>query len=636
MAEIDYEQVNQHVQALLQSGQVDEARELVRRLLMRNPNDADAWRIMARLVDSPERAADCYEQILRINPADEAARAELERLRAGPSEADFTPLLRDALLLLQRDRRAEAIELVEEILRRDPDNIQAWGVMARLVSTPEEVINCLEQILRIEPENEAVQEQLARIRDAMTHDEEEARQASAVLPYVILLIIMMVLALIVVIFGLPLLRSGGAPAPEATLPPTQGASRPAGSQEVTCETLLERAMHRAAACRQIQPGQVCYGNEPLIVELAPETTYAFQTSGDVIPEGQLRSVEAGPLDLNAENWGLVLLALPVALPAAIPDVGITLTLFGGARLESDGQGFTFSSAPDAIPCDLVPYPGLLVNAASSRGASFRLNGAEITALGAMYFRAEPGAAMTVSVLDGTGAVEAGGASQEVGPGEEVTVPLGGGDGLQAAGPPGAPAASDFVLAGTSCQLLGVGCTRTSAGGAEPPTETPSPTTSPQTPETPPTEEQGTALPTATLTPTVTAFPTSTTRPTNTAQPTSAPPTRTYTPTATPSRTPTTTPTFTEIPPAFPLQPSGVIATGQPTFVWVQAGSITQYLLNVRGDGGFDEEWWGAASCSGGECSIPSPWTLAADTYHWRIMPAGGTTWSITRDFTVSP
>jgi Tfp pilus assembly protein PilF len=640
MAEMDTEQIIQRAQQLMQSGQVDEARELIRRVLIRRPNDVDAWRMMALLVDSPERAADCYEQVLRIDPYDDAARDALTRLRAGQQATDFTPLLRDALLLLQRDRREEAVELVEEILRRAPDHIEAWGVMARLVTTPERAAECLEQILRIDPENAAAQAQLARIREAAARSEEASRSTSSWLPLIILLIVLAGLIAAFILFVLPLLRPGGGAAPGATLPPTQRASRGAANQEVTCETLLASAMQQATACRQIQAGQACYGSGPLSAELAPEAADGFLTFGDTIPASGLRAVDAAPLSLDGESWGILMLALPATLPTLIPGAQVTLTVFGGARVVNDSgdlQSFTFSSALAPLTCDLIPYPGILVNADSRRGTSFRANGAEITALGVMYLRAQPGAAMTVSVMDGVGTIEVGGAAQEIGPGESVAVRLGGEGGLQAMGPPGAPVESDFALAGTSCQLLGVGCTRMSASESEPPTETPSPTLSPQAPGTPQPTEEGTAGPIAAPSPTSTASPTNTPGPTNTPPPTSAPPTNTPLPTATPSQTPTFTPTFTEVPAAFPVEPGGVITTGQPTFRWTQSGGITQYLLWVQEYGGsdFDQQWWGAAGCSGGECSTPSPWTLSPGNYHWQVMPAGGTM-SITRDFTVSP
>jgi len=206
MAEADRERMIQQVQRLMGEGRTDEAREVARQLLMRRPNDADAWRLMAQLVDNPEKAADCYAQILRINPADEAARDALSRLQSGgEAKSDFTPLLRDALMLLRRGRRREAIELVQEILRRDPDHLQAWGVMARLVSEPQKIAVCLENILRIDPANEAAQAQLARIRNAAARGAGPSRGA---VPIIAVLLILAVLVALFITAVLPLLRGG--------------------------------------------------------------------------------------------------------------------------------------------------------------------------------------------------------------------------------------------------------------------------------------------------------------------------------------------------------------------------------------------------------------------------------------------
>jgi len=206
MAETDRDRMMQQTQRLMGEGRRAEAREVARQMLMRRPNDADAWRLMAQLVDSPEKAADCYEQLLRINPADEAARDALSRIRSGgEARPDFTPLLRDALMLLRRGRRREAIELVQEILHRDPDHLQAWGVMARLVNEPQKIAECLENILRIDPANAAAQAQLARIRNAAAQRTGPSRGAA---PTIVALLILAGLAVLFIVVVLPLLRGG--------------------------------------------------------------------------------------------------------------------------------------------------------------------------------------------------------------------------------------------------------------------------------------------------------------------------------------------------------------------------------------------------------------------------------------------
>jgi hypothetical protein len=63
--------------------------------------------------------------------ADGAAEAERLLRRAAARTADTTPLLRAAQLELFRRRPAQALALGREIVAREPQNAQAWLVIAQ-------------------------------------------------------------------------------------------------------------------------------------------------------------------------------------------------------------------------------------------------------------------------------------------------------------------------------------------------------------------------------------------------------------------------------------------------------------------------------------------------------------------------
>lgn len=75
--------------ALAKQGQRKEAQALVSRLIKSDPNNADAWIVMAQIVDDNAKAVQCWEQVLRIRPGDQRAQQFLAKLR--PTEDVFDP-----------------------------------------------------------------------------------------------------------------------------------------------------------------------------------------------------------------------------------------------------------------------------------------------------------------------------------------------------------------------------------------------------------------------------------------------------------------------------------------------------------------------------------------------------------------
>lgn len=77
------------------------------------------------------RATRLQAEADRRVPAAQVDRDEVRRKRELLSDArwlnpDTAPLIREAQLLLFVDRDREAIRLLEEVVRREPDNYEAW------------------------------------------------------------------------------------------------------------------------------------------------------------------------------------------------------------------------------------------------------------------------------------------------------------------------------------------------------------------------------------------------------------------------------------------------------------------------------------------------------------------------------
>src|SRR5512142_13171 len=58
-------------------GDNNKALELCKQALSANPNDVDAWLVIAAVVEQPERKRQCLNRVLSIDPRNQIARDEL-------------------------------------------------------------------------------------------------------------------------------------------------------------------------------------------------------------------------------------------------------------------------------------------------------------------------------------------------------------------------------------------------------------------------------------------------------------------------------------------------------------------------------------------------------------------------------
>src|SRR5512147_765637 len=58
-------------------GENNKALEFCKQALAANPNDVDAWLVVAAVVDQPERKRQCLNRVLSIDPTNSIARDEL-------------------------------------------------------------------------------------------------------------------------------------------------------------------------------------------------------------------------------------------------------------------------------------------------------------------------------------------------------------------------------------------------------------------------------------------------------------------------------------------------------------------------------------------------------------------------------
>ena len=72
--------MHQFVQSALEAanqGDKNKAIDFIKQVLAANPNDVDAWLVLAAVVDDPERKRQCLKRVLTLDPTNQIAREEI-------------------------------------------------------------------------------------------------------------------------------------------------------------------------------------------------------------------------------------------------------------------------------------------------------------------------------------------------------------------------------------------------------------------------------------------------------------------------------------------------------------------------------------------------------------------------------
>jgi hypothetical protein len=258
------------------------------------------------------------------------------------------------------------------------------------------------------------------------------------------------------LWGIVLINSGSLMAGTPNLTATARTEK-----DLSCKQLVEQAMQESEAfCQNIGTNQLCYGNFSVKADLAQGINADFSERGDVIDVDILRRLSAAPLDLTTQAWGIAVFKVTANLPRSLPGQTVTVLVFGNTTLDKDGPGlhtFYFFSDTGQVICDEVPFDGLFITMPDGVGAQFNINGAELVLTGTASITATLGEGMNISLFSGSAQVTADGQTQIFGPGQQVSIPLGGENGMQAVGPPSEPTPlSDEELA-LACTMTGENC-----------------------------------------------------------------------------------------------------------------------------------------------------------------------------------
>jgi hypothetical protein len=245
-----------------------------------------------------------------------------------------------------------------------------------------------------------------------------------------------------------------------------------GLTDNVCQAILEKAMQTlASSCHTVGRNKACYGNTLVNTEPTINKLLHFSAVGDIADISDIRTLTTAPLDTVTGVWGISLLKLQVNLPDALPGQNVTFLIVGNTHIDNvsgDMSTFFFTSGLGAPSCKEAPKDSIIVKSPKHVQVTFTANGTQITIASTVLLRAEKGKQMSVTLVEGHAKVTTPQGSQELKPGQQVTVQLGGLNGGTAISAPSTPiTVTDANDSTIDKMIAAAGQSETSADEEEP-------------------------------------------------------------------------------------------------------------------------------------------------------------------------
>jgi len=568
---------------LLKAGENKDAYELVKVVLVENPENITAWELLLKISKSEKErkfAQFKLDQLKKATPPTPPKKPKKQAMVSSKAEAvvpvgnDSGGEVRKVIALIKEGEHRKARRIVNRVLKDKPDFPPALYASGLLAKTRKEHQLVLRRLAVVGEKNPNAKPYFHKLAARKFKEKRKNRTPIWLMAGGLAVFIALIG------FGLliPVLGSVfNEPDSETILEDV------AQSEEMSCEELIANAMQVSdRGCTGISTNQVCYGNNQLISEHSGEVG-EFDLVGDILGIEALQKLKASPLDLVQQLWGVAVFKLQANIPGTVPGQNVTFLAFGNTEIDNDSgdmTAFYFSTGFGGITCNGVDFDGLKIEMADGAGIEFMANDVEISLKGDAIMVAQPGGEMDVTVVDGGATVTANGVTRTLVPGTSVSIPIS--SNLNANGEPSEVTQVTGPQASMVCQLYGVGCppgenSFVLGGGSDPEptaaaTEIASIQTATETPigfvasDTPTPTETPIGF-VASITPTLTVTKTPTETPVGFVPSDTPTPTKTKTPT--PTRTPTKTLTPTNTPPGFvasktPIPPTATDTPIPPT------------------------------------------------------------------------
>lgn len=207
-----------------------------------------------------------------------------------------------------------------------------------------------------------------------------------------------------------------------------------------CPAIVEQALTMTdEICANTQRNQACYGHSLLSVQPKENMSVGkFEAPGDFADLSAIDSMTLNPLDETAGTWGGVLMRVQANIPDTLPGQNVTFLLFGDVTIEDASdqgdftpmQAFYFTSGVGDAPCAEAPESGILIQTPEGvEQVQLNVNGANLTLGSTAYIQSynitgaeEDSGELAVSIIEGTGRIEAMGMTQDIPAGSWLRIP----------------------------------------------------------------------------------------------------------------------------------------------------------------------------------------------------------------------
>lgn len=239
--------------------------------------------------------------------------------------------------------------------------------------------------------------------------------------------------------------------------PTSEPILPTTEVKQGCDQLVTQALSAAnTICSATGRNQACYGNNLVQADLQPNATTTFDAVGDITDLFSIRRITTTPLNVDSQTWGVVILKAQANLPDTLPGQNVTFLLYGDASLDNitpQMKAVVLKTGVASTTCADAPDAALLLQSPEGTQATLTINGASVTLGSTLYVTAAQNDEMEIATIEGSAVVSAFNTTRIVQPGAKIGMALGGGDGLQVAGPPSEPEPFDSQVVARAPLIL---------------------------------------------------------------------------------------------------------------------------------------------------------------------------------------
>ena len=146
--------------AAAKAGQREHARELLMRVVEQDEENALAWLWLSGVVDSLDDREVCLENVLSVDPGNEAAQRGLDTLYQQQTDH----LLHEAIAAAKAGQRERAYEYLLRAVEYNEEDVSAWLWLSGVTDSLDEREICLQNALSFDPGNAAARQGLAQVQ----------------------------------------------------------------------------------------------------------------------------------------------------------------------------------------------------------------------------------------------------------------------------------------------------------------------------------------------------------------------------------------------------------------------------------------------------------------------------------------